>query len=102
MTKPHYTEDRADYPPEIKFPDLATPAIRRLIVKGKAKHPEDDWDKQSIHHHATRAFAHLVDYFVTGFRCDLETGESPLLHAACRLLMVVHILERKRIGRGGE
>ena len=93
MTKPHYT---------IKFPDLATPAIRRLIVKGQAKHPEDDWDERDVYHHVSHAFLHLVDYFFKGIRRDPETGESPLLHAACRLLMAVDLMERERIECGGE
>jgi len=93
MTKPHYT---------IKFPDLAVAACRRLMEKAHEKHKKEDWDKRGILHHIAHAFAHLVDYSIRGLRCDLETGESPLLHALCRLLMAVHILERKRIGRGGE
>ena len=93
----HYTEDKGDYEPKIKFPDLGVAAYRRLMEKAHEKHPEDDWDKHSAGHHIWRAFAHLSDYVFRGIRRDPETGESPLLHALCRLLMAVHIIELKRI-----
>ena len=94
MTKPHYT---------IKFPDLAVAACQRLMEKAHEKHKTYDTgekeDKRDVDHHVTHAADHMAD-FVCGQEIDPEYGEHNLVHAACRLLMVVDLMERERIERG--
>lgn len=81
-----------------RLPFRALGAVAKVIESGDRKYAEGDWitapERIDGRRDIDSALAHLAEW-LGGKDVDEESGESPLAHAAARLLF---ILERESIG----
>ena len=75
------------------LPPRAVTAVGRVLTFGAKKYAPDNWRKvDDLGRYTAAALRHVFAY-VGGERCDPESGEHHLAHAACCLLFVVDIDE---------
>lgn len=75
-------------PAILALPPSALRAVGRVRAFGRVKHPADDWRRFHAMEHMEAAVGHMLEA-ANGVTADLESGEHPLAHAACRLLMAL-------------
>ena len=90
----HYTEDKGDDEPKIKFPSAAMAIITQVMEHGIESHPEDDWDEKPEGHHFRKGNNHLA---VAGNNYATHLDESGFLTYAHGITR--HILELDRLVR---
>lgn len=99
MSKPNYPVERADL---TRLPFRALAIVAKVIESGDRKYQAGDWIMAPARIDGRRdlnsALRHIAE-FIEGKDVDEDSGESPLAHAAARLLF---LLEREARGiKGG-
>ena len=99
MSDPKYPVERADL---TRLPWRALAVVAKVIESGDKKYHQGDWimapERVDGRRDLASALRHIGE-FVEGQDVDEDSGESPLAHAAARLLF---LLEREARGiKGG-
>lgn len=99
MSKPNYPVERADL---THLPFRALAIVAKVIESGDRKYQAGDWimapQRIDGRRDLNSALRHIAE-FIDGKDVDEDSGESPLAHAAARLLF---LLEREARGiKGG-
>lgn len=99
MSGPKYPVERADL---TRLPWRALAIVAKVIESGDRKYHQGDWihapERVDGRRDLASALRHIGEY-VEGQDVDEDSGESPLAHAAARLLF---LLEREARGiKGG-
>lgn len=88
----------SERPQLTRLPFRALGAVAKVIESGDRKYAEGDWvlapQRGDGRRDIDSALSHLAEW-LNGKNVDEESGESPLAHAAARLLFV---LERQAVG----
>lgn len=75
-------------------PPLAMAAVKRVLASGARKYADfDDGTREDTRdkgHHMGKAHGHWGQY-ISGERVDEDSGESPLAHAAARLMLALEL-----------
>lgn len=77
------------------FPN-ALAEVAQLMEHGATCHPHDlEWLDHPAGYHIDHADNHVGEY-CAGTVVDLHSGQTPLAHAATRLLMALEVEKRRR------